>query len=93
MLLKAIFSLAPSSAALRLFERGLKLDLSGVNTIRIPNISTWPQQPNFVREGAPAPTVQRGLGRTIIGPARKILVMSATTGELETATPETASVD
>nr|WP_224741168.1 hypothetical protein [Bradyrhizobium sp. 2S1]MCK7667577.1 hypothetical protein [Bradyrhizobium sp. 2S1] len=84
-------SLAPSSAALQLFERGLKLDLSGVNTIRIPNIATWEPQPIFVPEGAPGPNVQWGLGRTTLGPTRKILVMAATTEELENATPETAS--
>ena len=84
-------SLAPSSAALRLFELGLKLDLSGINTIRIPNIATWEPQPIFVAEGAPGPTVQWGLGRTTLGPTRKILIMAATTDELENATPETAS--
>jgi len=84
-------SLAPSSAALQLFERGLKLDLNGVNTIRIPNIATWEPQPIFVPEGGAGPTVQWGLGRTIVGPSRKILIMAATTGELENATPETAS--
>ena len=85
-------SLAPSSAALQLFERGLKLDLSGVNTIRIPNIASWEPQPIFVAEGAPGPNVQWGLGKTTLGPTRKILIMAATTEELENATPETASV-
>jgi hypothetical protein len=84
-------SLAPSSAALQLFERGLKLDLSGVSTIRIPNIASWEPQPIFVAEGATGPNVQWGLGRTTLGPTRKILVMAATTEELENATPETAS--
>jgi hypothetical protein len=85
-------SLAPSSAALQLFELGLKLDLSGINTIRIPNIATWEPQPIFVAEGAPGPNVQWGLGKTTLGPTRKILIMAATTEELENATPETASV-
>jgi hypothetical protein len=84
-------SLAPGSAALQLFERGLNLDLKGINTVHIPNITSWPPQPVFVAEGAPGPTVQWAFGGTVIGPARKILIMAATTGELESATPETAS--
>jgi hypothetical protein len=84
-------SLAPGSAALQLFERGLNVDLKGINTFAIPNISSWPPQSVFVAEGAPGPNVQGGFGATVIGPARKILVMAATTGELENATPETAS--
>jgi hypothetical protein len=83
--------LAPGSAALQLFGRGLRLDLNGVNTIRIPHIAAWEPQPIFVAEGAPGPNVQWGLGRTTLGPTRKVLVMAATTGELENATPETAS--
>src|SRR5690242_13909698 len=40
-------SLAPGSAALALFERGAKLDLTGINSIRIPNVASWPPQPVF----------------------------------------------
>ncbi|WP_156928907.1 hypothetical protein [Bradyrhizobium sp. th.b2] len=84
-------SLSPSSAAVALFERGLKLDLRGVNTISIPNIATWEPQPIFVTEGGAGPNVQWGLGSTTVGPTRKILIMAATTAELENATPEAAS--
>jgi hypothetical protein len=78
-------------AALQLFARGLNLDLKGINSIAIPNITSWPPQPVLVAEGAAGPNVQWGFGAAVIGPARKILVMAATTGELENATPETAS--
>jgi hypothetical protein len=84
-------SLAPGSAALALFQRGLALDLAGVTTIRIPNIASLPVKPIFVAEGARAPDVQFTLAATIVGPVRKILVLSAVTGELEKAAPESAA--
>jgi hypothetical protein len=88
---EAFRSLAPGSAALALFERGLKLDLTGLNSIRVPNIASWPAQPVFVAEGAPGPSVQWRFGGAVVGPTRKILVLAATSRELEDATPETAS--
>jgi hypothetical protein len=84
-------SLAPSSAALRLFERGLQLDLAGITTIRIPNFANLPAAPIFVGEGKPAPSVHWTFDATDLGPARKVLILAAVTGELEAATPESAS--
>jgi hypothetical protein len=84
-------SLAPSSAALALFDQAIKLDLDGATTIRIPSFAAMPVQPVFVEEGKPAPNVQWDFAATVLGPARKILMLSAVTAELETATPETAS--
>jgi hypothetical protein len=84
-------SLAPSSAALQLFERGLQLDLAGITTIRIPNFGTLPPAPIFVGEGKPAPNVHWTFDATVLGPARKVLILAAVTGELEAATPESAS--
>lgn len=83
-------SLAPSSAALRLFELGLALNLVGASTIRIPSTAPLPVQPVFVGEGLPTPNVQWSFSSTVLGPARKILMMAAVTGELNDATPETA---
>ena len=84
-------SLAPASAALALFDLGLVLDLTGATTITIPNVAGLPVQPVFVAEGAPGPNVQWTFGKTVVGPARKILLLSAVSGELDDATPETAS--
>jgi hypothetical protein len=47
--------------------------------------------PGFVSESRPAPNVQYDFGGSIIGPTKKILLLAAVTGELESATPETAS--
>ena len=87
----AFRSLAPSSAALQLFELGMTLDLTGKTTIRIPNVSALPTQPIFVGEGLPAPNLQWSFSSTILGPAHKVLMLSAVTSEMQNATPETAS--
>ena len=88
----AFRSLAPNSAALALFQLGLALDLTGTTTIRIPNVASLPVvQPIFVGEGQPAPNLQSNFKTTVLGPACKILLLSAVTAELENATPETAS--
>lgn len=85
-------SLAPSSAALALFQMGTVLNLEGATTIRIPAFANMPVQPVFVEEGKPAPNVQWNFAAsTVLGPVRKILMLAAVTEELENATPETAS--
>lgn len=83
-------SLAPSSAALALFQMGMALDLTGVTTIKIPVVPTNPL-PVFVGEGMPGPVVQRNIHSTILGPLRKILLLATVTGELNDCTPETAA--
>jgi hypothetical protein len=84
-------SLAPGSAAMRLFERGRILDLSGITQITVPNVASLPPAPVFVGEGMPAPVVNLPLGAATLGPSRKILILAALTNELEDATPDTAS--
>ena len=83
-------SLAPGSGALRLLDSSLKLNLSGLSTWKIPNIAALPPAPIFVGEGAPAPVVQFAFRSTILGPMKKVLVMSGVTNELQNASAETA---
>jgi hypothetical protein len=83
-------SLAPSSAALSLFQMGMMLDLTGATTIRIPGAVPG-TLPVFVGEGMPGPVVQRTIHSTILGPVRKILLFATATGELENSSPENAS--
>jgi hypothetical protein len=87
----AFRSLAPGSGALKLFDSGIKLDLAGLTSIRIPRVGALPPQPVFVAEGAPAPAVQFTTAATTLGPARKILVLSGVTRELNESTPDTAA--
>jgi hypothetical protein len=84
-------SLAPGSAAAQLFARSVKLDLAGISTIRIPLVSSMPPTTIFVGQDAPAPAVQFSLASTVLGPIRKMLVLSAVSSEVEMATPGTAS--
>ena len=90
-IVKSFRSLAPGGAALTLFQHGLMLDLRGITTIRIPSLVGLPFQPIFIGEGMPAPAVQWTFASTVVGPGRKIVLLSAVTGELNDATPETAS--
>jgi hypothetical protein len=82
-------SLAPGSAALKLFDVSVKLDLSGLTTIKVPGVAAQPNRPVFVAEGMPAPAVQFSTAGTVVGPARKVLVLSGVTEESEAATPDT----
>jgi hypothetical protein len=54
-------------------------------------VASLPVQPVFVGEGSPGPAVMFGLGKTVLGPVRKILVLSAVSEELNDATPQTAA--
>jgi hypothetical protein len=87
----AFRSIAPDSAALALFDRANMLDLSGVNSIAVPALSSLPTAPAFVGEGKPAPAVMWNFSKVTLGPTKKVLVLSAVTGELESCVPETAS--
>jgi hypothetical protein len=83
-------NLAPSSAAIKLFNACMVLDLSGVSSIRVPHTVTTPV-PVFIPEGNAAPVVQFSLVGTTVGPVKKLLLMAAASRELQNATPGTAS--
>lgn len=83
-------SLSPASASAQLFEHCLRVDLQGVNTIRIPYVSIAPV-PIFVAEAAPAPVATLNIAGVVVGPVKKILIQVALTNELDGATPQTAS--
>jgi len=83
-------ALAPMSASARLFVRCLQIDLAGISKVRVPYAAVAPQ-PGFIAEKGSAPVSQFSLAGVEVGPARKILIMAAVTGELEKATRETAS--
>jgi hypothetical protein len=81
-------SLAPTSAAFSLFERSTQIDLSGIDTVAIPNSpATASTAPVFIAEGGPAPVLALSFAATTLGPARKILVIATESMELEHATP------
>jgi hypothetical protein len=84
--------LAPASASARLLAAASSLDLSGISSIRLPFIgaSGRPSVP-FVAEGAPAAVANLSLSATVLGPAHKLLILSALTRETQQASAETAA--
>jgi hypothetical protein len=89
----AFRSMAPGSAAWKLFDHpsALKLNLKGIHQISIPHIANLPSGPVFVGEGQPGPVLQFSFVKNQLGPVRKILIFSAVSEELDSATPENAS--
>jgi hypothetical protein len=88
-------SLMPSAATWKLLSHpsALQLDLSGLHQIMLPHLDpgALPVMPVFIGENQPAPNLQMVFDKTLLGPARKILVLSAITEELEAASPQNAS--
>ncbi|OSI21189.1 hypothetical protein [Bradyrhizobium canariense] len=88
----AFRSLAPGSAAVQLFALSPnQLNMQGISTVKVPNVAGLPVVPIFIAEGRPAPNLMFTMAATAVGPVRKVLLMSAVSGELEAAVPETAS--
>jgi hypothetical protein len=84
-------SLAPTSAAIKLFDLGLVVDLSGLASVRIPSITTALPDTVFVGEGQPAPALNLSLSASQVGPIKKLTLIAAVSEELETSGPELAS--
>jgi hypothetical protein len=84
--------LAPDCAAAKLLALGYKFDLSGINSIKLPFIggAGRPAKPAFIAEGQPAPVPELATSDAILGPTCKVLIQSAITGELQSASAETA---
>jgi hypothetical protein len=81
--------LAPMSAAVRLFEKSVRLDFTGVNTFTIPRATTS-AEPTFIAELSPIPITQNVLGAVTVGPVKKMLLGSAVSAELEFYAVESA---
>jgi hypothetical protein len=84
-------SLAPASAALQLFERGMSVDLTGISAVTMPTLAALPAGAVFVAEGTPAPAIDLSFASISVGPTKKIVVLSAVSEELERSGPEAAS--
>jgi hypothetical protein len=84
-------SLAPTSAALQLFDRGFTVDLSGLASIRVPSITSGLPTSLFVGEAAPIPALNLIFDASQIGPVKKLSLIASVSEELESATPQLAS--
>jgi hypothetical protein len=85
--------LAPASASARLLAMATTLDLSCINSIRLPfiGISGRPPVP-FVLEGDPGSVVDLVVSSTVLGPTKKLLILSALTREMMEASASNAEV-
>jgi hypothetical protein len=88
---EAFRSLAPGSAALRLFARSLQVNLAGKTSIKLPYLATLTPNPVFVAEAGPIPVEQTQFGAITVGPTRRVRTIAVFTQELNHATPETAA--
>jgi hypothetical protein len=70
------------SAAARLIERGIKVDLDGLASVSIPHASTATPLPVFIGEGAAIPVAQPQLSNGTVGPTKKMALIEALTDEL-----------
>jgi hypothetical protein len=86
-----VLSVAPQSAAAKLFQQCVRLDFSGVHTVVVPSATTI-AAPGFVGEGSPHIVAQNLFTSVVAGPVHKLIVAAVITSELESATPETASI-
>ena len=85
--------LAPAAASSRLLALATTLDLSGLNSIRLPFIGLAGRPPAvFVAEDTPGPVVDLAVAATTLGPAKKLLILSALTREMAAASAENAEV-
>jgi hypothetical protein len=82
--------LAPQSAAVRLFERAVRLDFDGVYQFSVPRASVS-AEPVFVAEGSPTPISEHVFDAVTVGPTKKMLLGAAITAELEFYAAESAS--
>lgn len=86
-----ILHLAPRSAAARLFESAVKIDLTGVSSFSFP-LATSFTEATFVEEGYPIPLGQGDFAGMPLGPVRKVALIAALTNELERASADTAAI-
>ncbi|MFM9858183.1 phage major capsid protein [Pseudoxanthobacter sp. M-2] len=75
-------SLAPQSAAAEIMKRGVKVPLGRQGVVHYPVRADPPAAAPWVAEGDPIPVVTRTFDGTVIGPHKKVALISAVTGEL-----------
>ncbi len=82
--------LAPQSAAARLFELAVQIDLTGITQFSFP-LPTNFADAVFIEEGFPIPVREGDFVGMLLGPVRKLALIGALTNELERASGNVAS--
>jgi hypothetical protein len=86
--------LAPAAASSRLLAMATTLDLTGLQTIKIPFIGLAGRAipAPFVQEGSPGSVIDLMISSVILGPTCKMLILSMLTREMAQASAENAEV-
>ncbi len=85
-----VSGLAPQSVTVKLFSEATRVDLTGMHLITMTSMTA--PSPVFVGEKGITPIASGTTTLASLGPTKKMLLGMAVSGELEFATPETASV-
>jgi Phage capsid family len=89
--MRVLPQLAPQSASSRLLALATPVDLTGITTIRVPYIGATGRPPvPFVGEGQVMPITNLMLSSLTIGPAKKLLIGSTLTREVQEASGNNA---
>jgi hypothetical protein len=81
------------SSAAQLMARGIRLDLTGNQSVEIPHLGATAPLPIFVSEGGPIPVAQAALAAGTLGPVRKLALITAFTNEIaEHSIPDVETV-
>jgi hypothetical protein len=83
-------SLAPVSAAARLLLACSRVELASEVTASLPRFAAPLKEPTFVAEGAPIPVIQGSMESAVLGPVRKLAMITGLTGELAAYSAESA---
>ena len=90
---RVLAQLAPAAASARLLALATSLDLSGLQSIRLPYIGLAGRPPvPFVAEGDPGSVVDLTVSSTVLGPTRKLLILAGLTREMAAASASNAEV-
>jgi hypothetical protein len=79
--------IAPGSAAAKLFAACTRLDLGRALQINVPHASGH-ATPAFVGEGLPIAVAMSPVATSVLGPARKLAIITTFSRELQNQTPE-----
>jgi hypothetical protein len=90
--LKVLTQLAPQAASSRVLALATSVDLTGFNIIHVPHIgASGRPAAAWIAEGQPAPALALVLISATVGPVRRLLILSALTSEMQSASGDTAA--
>lgn len=82
--------LRPTSAAAQLIAAGSRFELVGHYAIALPGVGADFPEPAFVAEGDPIPVKMGSFATALIGPAKKLAMLTAHANELDQYSAEAA---